>query len=477
MLTLTPDQFKQKYGQQEYNMLTLTNKVSQPKPGLFSRISSDISQAGQDVNTSINDTSKSTLNAATGAVAAGFNAIPKVASEFLPESLPQLPFGLDLVASRKGWEKLGSGFGTAINWLGEKLGNVPAIHDWVIKNPEAAKGLIDKLQIVQNAGQISGDILTADMIAKGTQGTVDMAGTEMKRFGQAVSNGVTNMTEAVGDTFKSGGDIIKNTLYGDKPAAEPTNVDKFLEPDLKGRAKVKAIKTGKVEEGQGLLGKRDFSSTVNNLDEMKQTVSDVPGIQDAKTNLEANNLIKKYNTRVHEDLMNKLATERAFTNPSLIKSELNVVRQSLNENPTMVGDAAAAGEKMISKFENLVDEYGYNGYGIMKARIALDEWAGAAKKFSTPANNGATAALRAVRDAANKIAADLSPNTATQALLRKNTMLYRAQDIIAPKAAAEGSTAVQRFIKKHPVLNKAAKIVGAGTVAGKAAQLGETMLK
>lgn len=438
MKNLSPQEFIDKYGTQEYNMSNMVANYQPPKAGLFQRIGQDIQSAGEQVNSLANSAEGSTLNRATGMVSAAFGAIPKVASEFLPEG------------GRKAVEAVGSGMSSAINFLGEKLGNVGAVHNFVINHPEAAQKLIDALGVTQNLGQISGTIL-------GTGGATSLAESAASKVSSGVKSAVNSLSEGVPTLGKA--------------AEAPNVVEKLVTPQLRGKALEKAIKTGKVTEGEGLFGERDFSGTVPNLEEMKQAVSKVPGINETKTNLEAANLIKAHNDSVHADLMSRLEKEKAITNPSIIKSRMNEVRSTLEEAPTMVGDAAAAGEKIIKKFESLIPQYGYNGWGVMKARIALDKWAGAGKKFSTAAENGATAALRAVRDAGNEIAAELSPNTETKALLKEQTMLHRANDIIAPKAAREGSTKVQQFIKKNPILTKAAKIGTAGTIAGKAAGL------
>lgn len=460
MQTLSADQFKSQYGEQEYNLATAKSNYAKQvnQPGFLDRISGVMQGAQQQQGEIATQAAQGKI----GGLEAGLQTAGNVAKTItggvmaLPgvsQVAGAIGSGVEAVrgAVKQGAEAIGSAlpesFKASHKLAPQDVAAGKPVYEQAAKNTEAVTNIADLLLTAE------GGVEAAKGIAKGAAGATDLAS-------KAADVGV-EAASRVGETVK-----------GMKPAPK-TSVDQLVNPDLRGKALEKAIKSGKVSEAQG-LGKRDFSQAVPNLDEMKAAVSEVPGIQNVKTNLEANNLIKDYNTQVHNDLLNRLAQENTYANPNMVESSMNEVRQTLNENPTMVGDASAAGEKMIAKFKNLVKEKGYTSLGIEQARIALDQWAGAGKKFtSTSADNGATFALREIRNAANKMTEDLSPNTETKALRRKQAMLAKAQEIVAQKAAREGNTKVQQFIKKHPIMTKAVKIGTAGTIAGKAAKLAE----
>lgn len=456
MQTLSAEQFKSQYGEQEYNLAAAKSAYAKQvnQPGFLDRISGVMQGAQQQQGEIATQAAQGQI----GGLEAGLQTAGNVAKT-ITGGVMALP-GVSQVAGA-----IGSGVevarGLAKKGAGAVFSALPesfkASHKLAPQDIAVGKPIYERA--AKTAGAVT-DI--ADLLLTAEGGIEGVKG---------IAKGGAKLAGKVSDVGMGAVSKVGETIKGLKPSHQ-TSIEKLVSPKLTGKALERAIKTGKVTEAQG-LGARDFSKVVPNLDEMKAAVSEVPGIQGVKTNLEANNLIKQYNTNLHENLMNQLSQEKAFANPSLVKSKMNEVRTTLNENPTMVGDAASAGEKIISKFDSLVKEYGYTGEGIMKARIALDQWAGAAKKFSSAAQNGATEALRSVRTAANEIAADLSPNTATKELLRKQSVLFKAQDIIASKAAKEGSTKVQQFIKKHPVMTKAIKIGTAGTIAGKAARLAE----
>lgn len=453
----TAEEFAKKYGQEALNMTNAVSGYKAPQqPGFLSRFSNVMQGAQQQQG----DIATQAAQGKIGGAEAGLQTAGNVAKT-ITGGVMALP-GVSQVAGA-----IGSGV-EAARGLAQKgaeavFSALPedfkASHKLAPQDVAAGKPIYERAsKNTQAFADVADLLLTAEGGVEGVKGVAEGA------------KGVANVAGKVGDVASEAAGKATDVIKGMKTPKD--TVSELVSPKLTGKALEKAIKTGKVTEAQG-LGKRDFSKTVPSLDEMKSVLGEVPGIQDIKTNLEASNLVKQFNDNLHTTLMDKLSQEKAFSNPSAVKSRMEEVRQTLNENPTMVGDASSAGEKIISKFEKLVDEHGYTGEGVMKARIALDKWAGAAKKFSSAAENGATEALRAVRDAANNIAAELSPNTATKELLRKQTMLHRAQDIIARKAAGEGNTKVQQFMKKHPVMTKAAKIATGGTIAGKAARLAE----
>lgn len=138
------------------------------------RVKTTIQNSANQVNDALggngNFSGKSVLNRATGAVAGAFNAIPGVAMDALPE---------------KASNAINKGTNNLLNWFANNAGKNPfggSNQQGLVDNPiyqnfansNAGKTTEDIAGIASNAGQIAGDILTADQAAKGIQKTADL---------------------------------------------------------------------------------------------------------------------------------------------------------------------------------------------------------------------------------------------------------------------------------------------------------------
>lgn len=266
-------------------------------------------------------------------------------------------------------------------------------------------------------------------------------------------------------------------VAGDVPVpVDEAFVKELVTPQLNVKGDVSAIKSGKVVEGKGVFGERDFTGALPNFEKAQQAVSEVPGISPKKTLLENANAIHDHIGAVARDLrgqiveaQTQIGKDRGFFTPNELKGYMNGVKSSIAENPTMVGNAEQTAMKILNKFNSLVKEKGYTPEGLLDARQALDVWMQAQKGanvFDPATDNAVSAALRGIRQGANGFLASKVPSVPVQELFAKQTALYDAIENIAPKAAKEGASGFKRFVKAHPRLVKAAQYGATAVVGG-----------
>lgn len=162
-------------------------------PGILSRMSSDVSQAGANVSNAINDTSKNPIEAGVNAASAAASAIPKVASEVLPQGVR------DTIGA------VGTGASNIVNWLGDKLGSTQIAQDFVTNHPDAAKALESAANIGAGAGNIAGTILGAKGVASAGDAVVPVAAKVGKagvKVAQEVTPKIINKTVQVAGKVK-----------------------------------------------------------------------------------------------------------------------------------------------------------------------------------------------------------------------------------------------------------------------------------
>lgn len=169
---LTPEQV------QSYRDTYKINPVGTPTPAtkdikpkgssIGSRVSSDISQAGTRVQEAISGegefAGQSPIRRGMSAVSAAASAVPKVASELLPQPI------------RTGIEKTGEAIGKGFNAVTEKIGSSPELQKWTQEHPDAFNRLNEILGTASAGGEIAGNILGAKGAAIAGQKAITTAG-------------------------------------------------------------------------------------------------------------------------------------------------------------------------------------------------------------------------------------------------------------------------------------------------------------
>lgn len=190
MQTLTPEEFKKKYGGGALD--GFTNPVlSQPvqKPGLFSRVSDVIKTSGENVQQAISGeeefAGRSPIRRGVEATAEAFSTVPKVALAAMPEPI------------RKASESIGEQVGKGFTAITNKIGDSEALQKWVMENPEAASKLEEVAGTLAAGGQIAGTILSAKGAADTLQTGVNAAGKGATKIQESFIAGKDNILSNV----------------------------------------------------------------------------------------------------------------------------------------------------------------------------------------------------------------------------------------------------------------------------------------
>lgn len=309
----------------------------------------------------------------------------------------------------------------------------------------------------------------------GTAGAVQGGASSMAK-GESVGNVVkkTAIGGVVGAVGGATGQGLAEGVSAYK-ASKADFIDKMITPPTeKGKVGLNAIKSGKVVEGKGITGKRDFSEALPNFDKIKESVSQVPGIAENNTHLQNLNAIHENIASTAENLKGQLGAETSSFTPKEFNKYMDSIKSKLAESPMIVGDSEKTATKIVSKFNNLVESNGYTPEGLLNARQQLDSWMSSQKTnvFDPATENAVSVAMREIRQGGNKFLAKLAPNVEVDALLKHQSNLYDAIEAIAPKAQKEGASYISRIIgaaRAHPV----GALIGA-TAVGAA---GDTLVK
>lgn len=139
------------------------------------------------------------------------------------------------------------------------------------------------------------------------------------------------------------------------------------------------------------------------------------------------------------------------------------VMNEISENPTMVGNAAESAKRIFTKFNSFLPKgREITAEDILDARQKLDVWMKSQrgdKVFDPATENAISISLRAIRQGANDLMASKAPDVAVKESLARQTALYDALENIATKGVSEvGSTAIGRYLSRHPIQKEAVKV-------------------
>ena len=371
--------------------------IAVKQPNALERVGNVIEQQGRTVQEAISGegefAGRSDIRRGFEAAGAAATAIPAVAVAAAPEPV------------RTVLGKAGEVFTNVINFLGEKVGSIPAITKWVEQNPEAARNLEEIAGTTKAAGDISSTILLAQGAASGAQKAVDVGSKGVQKAGQVIASTIDKARPATKALYERSSEIIKPTptpakamgevLQAKKPLTtkdvqafkniDTTKVKTYA--DLKGQVDESIAKlSGQVDDylaqdptvvplsklvtrttsGSGRVIERNFVETaIGHLKELYTTAADDVARADiddllAKaqttglTRLEVNDISRLYNSEFGSKAFSKVTGEpltsvnaQAYEN---IRSGLKDVARK-----GMGGAEAAATDKIISSLYNVKD--------------------------------------------------------------------------------------------------------------------------
>lgn len=237
----------------------------------------------------------------------------------------------------------------------------------------------------------------------------------------------------------------KAIVSGKKKAAQiqAQFIDDLVRPQQTKRVRI--AQTARTTE-EGLLRTKVIAPSASER-AIAREVSKVSGISSRKT-LQGNlNSIHTKVASLGDDLEKSLVKNDVFFPRKEVSAALKVSKQRLAQNPTIVGDAEKTAQKMIEQFQRMFNKNKSSASGLLKTRKQFDNWIKSqkgAKAFNPNTDNALSVALKEVRNTTNNFIERKATNVAVKESLRRQTMLYRALDNIAPKAADEASSVVLR---------------------------------
>lgn len=344
MRTLTPEEFKKLYGEAGLKSVQDVSKkpTESVQPGFIDRVSNVVSTAGKDVYNKITTPTDGSvlgnIKAGTEATATAFNAIPQVAVQALPEF------------ARTGLSKLGEFISSGIQAGANKIADIPQLQSFVTQHPEATKALEDILGTSSAAGQISGDILATNQVAKTTQNVVDTGikavnnvAEQGKSAYDALSGKLPNITSYPKQFLdKITTDKISpqvKTILQDAPVEK---LDRYIADGVKAQSDPRALTPLEKAGETAVSTAKIIKSDLGNLG--RQKVATLDSVGNVKVPGVAIEQIDKIKTLLQKNLTKD---ERGFVN-SYIK-ELEV----LGKNP-----AAKTVDALVDKMQSTFFEKG-----------------------------------------------------------------------------------------------------------------------
>lgn len=251
---------------------------------------------------------------------------------------------------------------------------------------------------------------------------------------------------APGLITKAGESLI---LSGEKQAQKQSGdfIKKLVSPEQ--TAAVKEAQVGRTTE-KGLLRTKEVEPTGYEK-RMADIVSKVPGVTKGKTFQSNYNAINDEISREAQTLESTVKANDVPISLQEMEQRADQIRSNLAKNPSLVGNAQLAAERVLDKMKEIIKANGATASGLLRSRKDLDNWIRAAKGekgFDPALENGMSVAIREIRQSTNDLINQKVPAAGVKASLEKQSLLYSALDNIEPKAAKEGNDVIQRVLKR-----------------------------
>lgn len=411
-------------GYQTQAALPSTPDASQKSqdPGLLSDLSGDVSTAAQGAGNAISQAAQGQINPlsgllqSAGAVAGGITSGVNDVATHLPIVGGAIKAGEGLLGQGIG-ALANTGVGKQVVGVGE---NFAQAHPELAGDIGAAANIAGVVPVFEGAGLVK-DAIGAGLTGVGKDALVDAISPEIKAGTKAGAQDV-----AENGTTKSGL-LGKITRTPDPEMVEAAPVVKEVAPNFM-KLSTNSERITAIQKGIGKLANQLKTNLSNGEVQPILTPEDIQTLQDG------------INTQVAQ-------------------------------NPLLVGDAGKQAQQIFDQFKRFLPQQGdITMSDVLDARKKLDNWIGSIKGgsvFDPKTENAISVGLRAVRQGANDLMDTKVPEGNVKSLLRKQSLLYKVSDNLAPKASKEvGSTNISRFVGRHPGLLKAGKYVAGSAAAG-----------
>lgn len=342
-----------------------------------------------------------------------------------------------------------SGVGTALELAGEAVSSgVQAITPEPVQ--EAVGTAVEEIMDTETAQAVMG------ALSRGIETYQDFAKENPRAARNLEAAGNVAMVFAPAKVKASSPPVgpPKSTMIG-KAGTAVTQAGRKQEIDLKEAfvedlvqpKQTAAVKTAQASrtEVEGPLKSKRVVPTKQEQD-MASVVRDIDGVDRGKTVQENLNAIQSKIAEEATSLQGKIAAADVEFDASELLQRLDGVKARLSQVPVIVGDAERSAGRLLDKWQELVSKHPSTGSGLLAARKEFDRWVEDFKPtaFDPKTESALTIALREIRTEANDFLAEKVPNVEVKRSLRDQSLMYRAVENIAPKAADEANNMVMR---------------------------------
>lgn len=163
-------------------------------------------------------------------------------------------------------------------------------------------------------------------------------------------------------------------------------------------------------------------------------------------------LISDANKKLGAKLSARLAGKRNITIDidGTVKAIDDAVQELVDSNPVIVGNVATTANRAAVKAKELITESGGTPLGLLNARKKFDAYVRNLKGdsvFDPAVDNALSISVRTIRTKMNDVLDAAVPDAEVHKLLKQQSRLYDALDIVNPKAAEEAATSIGRLIQ------------------------------
>ena len=267
---------------------------------------------------------------------------------------------------------------------------------------------------------------------------------------------------------KKVGELIEKPALVSMERTKGKFLQELVSPELTKNVKQDRV-SRTTETGVGPFMRSVVAPTTDEV-RMAREVAKIPEVKEGRSFQQNYNAIYNYNIKEAQRLENSVAANDFIIPRTEVAAKLNATRQTLEQSPTIVGDAQTTANKLISGAVRILNENPGTGSGLLRARKEYDQWvlSQKPKAFDGATENAFTLANREVRNVLNDTLDKYAPSVGVKDSLSNQAALYRALDNIEVKAAKEADTTIGRvFDRVGNALQTRSRVVqGLGLVTG-----------
>lgn len=236
-------------------------------------------------------------------------------------------------------------------------------------------------------------------------------------------------------------------------------------------AKVKQTQVPRTREvGAGPFRKSIIEPTTQEA-RAAEAVLNVPEVTSKATVQRNFNFIKRANEAEAKKLTTSLEKNDIVFPKKELKARLEIARQEILDNPSIVGNDELTAKKLITELNRRIDASEAKGSSLLKLRKDYDTWVKSQKGsniFSPDKENAFSIVNRKLRQTINDFLDEKATNVAVKESLQRQSSLFNAMDNLVPKAAIEADTAFRRALQRMGEIlgTKSTIVQGLAALAG-----------